>query len=794
MVGERRKRVVSSATATIVEQLPRALAEVGRPGDFAVGGRRVTPMPTLHVARVGIIAFPLMPAQAQALIAVAERAPYGRGSETLVDTGVRRSWQIAPAALAKAPLERQRIWRQTLARIVRRATTDLGVEGKVRAELYKVLVYEPGDFFVAHRDTEKVDGMFATLVVSLPSVHEGGALVVRHAGETRRFELRVEAPSRVAWSAFYADCVHELEPVTSGYRLALVYNLAWEERAATSRGEGSGDNAPPDQSQAVTSVATLLRAWAAGPAPTRLISVLQHHYTTANLSFTQLKNPDAAAAAVLLSAAREVDCVCHLAMVSIFESGAAEPVDYDPRGRRRGDRSHRDDDNDAYEVIEVDIRRQRIEGLIAAPGEVSFAAATSGTVDPRAGMSFELDEVSPPGAIDREAPDDQHFTEATGNEGGSFERTYRRAAIVVWPRARELTVLAQADHAVSLARLRELIDAGDGRATQLASAMISAWSAVAASALERAPRSNRHDWGLSTGAMLEALGQLRDAPLLATFVSAALEPGGLHARDCDALLAAAAATGWGPALPWLVRLADHAMARAMNVNGAVTLIEGLASRLGEAEVVRPIAEAVGWAACDALTGDERAPLQRDLEMHVEPEVLARLVRAFAGISPALASHSINELLGALSDGDTIVAIALALGVTAGTPLAALTMAALQYLQARCALALEWPSTWVRDHAAVRCKCKDCQAAKLFLADARQETWRLKAVERARGHVEQELRRAMADVGFLTVRGSSPLTLVCTKNQASYLRRVAQREGDLRSLSRLAACSSSPKEV
>ena len=46
-------------------------------------------------------------------------------------------------------------------------------EVEVSAELYKLLVYEKGGFFLSHRDTEKAPGMFATLVISLPSSHEG---------------------------------------------------------------------------------------------------------------------------------------------------------------------------------------------------------------------------------------------------------------------------------------------------------------------------------------------------------------------------------------------------------------------------------------------------------------------------------------------------------------------------------------------------------------------------------------------------------------------------------------------
>lgn len=45
---------------------------------------------------------------------------------------------------------------------------------KVVPELYKMLLYEVGGRFTPHRDTEKAAGMFATLVIVLPSAHAGG--------------------------------------------------------------------------------------------------------------------------------------------------------------------------------------------------------------------------------------------------------------------------------------------------------------------------------------------------------------------------------------------------------------------------------------------------------------------------------------------------------------------------------------------------------------------------------------------------------------------------------------------
>ena len=39
-----------------------------------------------------------------------------------------------------------------------------------------------GSFFLPHRDGEKLDRMVATLVIGLPSVYEGGELIVSHEG------------------------------------------------------------------------------------------------------------------------------------------------------------------------------------------------------------------------------------------------------------------------------------------------------------------------------------------------------------------------------------------------------------------------------------------------------------------------------------------------------------------------------------------------------------------------------------------------------------------------------------
>ncbi len=68
----------------------------------------------------------------------------------------------------------------------------------------------------------------------------------------------------------------------------------------------------------------------------------------------------------------------------------------------------------------------------------------------------------------------------------------------------------------------------------------------------------------------------------------------------------------------------------------------------------------------------------------------------------------------------------------------------------------------------------------------QEVWRFKAREADRRHVEDSIREGRHDIDCSTERKNSPHVLVCTKNQASYERRVAQRRADLEDLTRLKA--------
>lgn len=64
--------------------------------------------------------------------------------------------------------------------------------------------------------------MFGTMVICLPSAHEGGEIILRHNGAEQRFPTAIYQPSAACW---YSDVTHEVLEITSGYRLVLTFNL-----------------------------------------------------------------------------------------------------------------------------------------------------------------------------------------------------------------------------------------------------------------------------------------------------------------------------------------------------------------------------------------------------------------------------------------------------------------------------------------------------------------------------------------------------------------------------------------
>lgn len=763
---------------TITEDLAALLGTVERPGSFHASGREAILAPGLEVDGLGPIALPLLPTQAEELVALAEQAPYGRGQETLVDTSVRRCWQIS----ADKVQLRSRHWPATLERIAARVAEGLGVTESIDVELYKLLIYDAGGFFVPHRDTEKAEGMFATLVISLPSFHEGGALIVRHQGQEVRLDLRCTDPAEAAFAAFYADCLHEVEPVTEGKRLVLIYNLL-------RRGKGSRP-LPPDHRQDVARLAERLQAWNAAIASgeeevNKVVYPLEHVYTSAGLSFADLKGADAARAETLRAAAAAGGCELHLALLSIEESGPAEVTSsYSPRYSRYG--QYKEDDADDYEMVDVsdcDIR-------------LTDWRHPDGNVFPLAFLQAEDEEFSPPDVFDDEEPDEKRVMEATGNAGASLERLYRRTALVLWPQQQRSAVLATAGPDAILPLIKSLASQWVEEGAQADSASWQEAHALAAHLLPSLineakayyPGSSHWD---HVSQMLKVLARLQDRELIEALTAKLAGPGQFGIDNVEALLAALALLPLPKAMAFVTAVVKGNA--ASNVCACSRLLAATVADdtfAPDPSSLRPAAQALRTALAGNQTSREEPEdkdgwfqQRRPFSQSITPAAIVDSLTALGAIDPLLADDAATLMLASPQrfgpDAMLIPALKRLAAQPSTWPLSAtqrLREHCLNHLQKRMAEDLSPPADWRRE-ANLSCDCLDCLNLSRFLVDSQADTWQLKAAQHRRSHVETVIRNSKCDVSCTTVRKSSPHSLVCTKTQASYEQRVRQRQQD-----------------
>jgi 2OG-Fe(II) oxygenase superfamily len=778
-----------------LKALEDVLAAVRRPGDFFVRGSLETPMPRVEIDGVGVISFPILDSQIQDIIKHAERAPYGRGGETILDTSVRNAWQLAPVKVRIGG----KSWGPSFQHILSTVADGLGCTGTdISAEFYKLLVYEEGGFFLPHRDTEKTDGMFGTLAIVLPSVHCGGELVIRHAGREVTVDLSNPETSELTFAAFYADCEHAIKPITQGSRVCLTYNLLQRRTGEKNK----PITAPLYDSEADRAEAILEQTFKKSDAPAKLAWLLEHQYSPVGLSFSGLKGRDAALAKVARHAARRAECALHLGIVHIEESGAAEPcfdVDYG-RARRRGGYYDGDDmvedadtGDEEFEVIEVFDTSLHIDQWI----DTNDHAVEFGS------LPIEDGEILPAGALDGKAPDQQRLMEATGNEGASFERSYHRAALVIWPQDRFVDVLLQAGPGAALPYFKDRVQALNSLSVPatdqqtahfIAERIIAVWEATAKGGYRgRGKESNLSD-------MIALLGQLADAPLLDRFIA------GVVTREYSGSEneAMAANVQWlGPiqAGQLLSHLAIENMrffpAECVNLLSQLTPELGLEPTADWIAALREIGAAIVGALPD-LT--QRKPNQPDREWWrtqkakpVDGATVADLLETLAALNASALRDAACKSIAAnpkMFDPAKLIVPALQLlrerngdALLSDREVQRLWCHSAEFLLVRSEQPPESPTDWRQDVKIV-CRCDDCGELQAFAFDATTQTHRFQVRKERRQHLHQQIDRHRLDMTHVTVRTGSPQTLVCSKTRATYERQCRQYNEDLASMAAL----------
>ena len=184
------------------------LDQIKGSGNYVTKGSHPIVIPGLVVANVPEISFPISAEQIELLIKQANKAPFGKGSKTLVDANVRSVWEIDAGKISFL----NPAWYTLITSVLNKVKEGLGIaENEVTASLYKLLIYQKDDFFVAHKDSEKEKDMFGTLIVGLQSKHTGGDLHVRFDGKEEVIDFAEPINNyEIPFAAFYADCEHEI--------------------------------------------------------------------------------------------------------------------------------------------------------------------------------------------------------------------------------------------------------------------------------------------------------------------------------------------------------------------------------------------------------------------------------------------------------------------------------------------------------------------------------------------------------------------------------------------------------
>jgi 2OG-Fe(II) oxygenase superfamily len=392
----------------------------------------------INVDGVGRLAFPLSGDVMAQLLRLTKPASYGRGKKTVLDATVRDTGEIAAEYLDV------RFTDGALQRAMRVLAEHLELEADAleAPKLHNLLLYEKGQFFKPHQDTEKTPGMVATWVLVLPYPHIGGHLNVTHGQKTHRMRSENVNETRIRCLGFYADCEHEVRPVEDGSRLALTFMISLKPQSA--------HLLAPDRSVAVNKplLNQVRQHFEQGDAaPTLFVHYLDHQYTQRGLGWGKLKGVDRQLAQDFAAVARELNLVTHLALAEIQQTWTCW-----------------DEDDEPQELID--------EGV-----SLDYWLDGEGNERPYGSQhasSHALHWRTETGADHLERSEYEGYM---GNAGNTMDYWYRRAAIVLWRSSDQAAFEFKFDPAGAWQRITKLIRRA-GHETEVAQYITSARTAL----------------------------------------------------------------------------------------------------------------------------------------------------------------------------------------------------------------------------------------------------------------------------------------------------------------------------
>ncbi|KAK0513137.1 hypothetical protein JMJ35_004123 [Cladonia borealis] len=175
------------------------------------------PITGLHLSRGGVVGLPLSSMDASRIKQHASQ--FGSKSNPSVDDN------DLTCDLDSSQFElRNPAW-HTAARMLALEATRTFAVGDATIQLRGLTLSGPSRPLTLWQDPNPDPAAFGSLMIILPSLHRGGDIKLTYGNETKQFSTDIASEFGHSFVAWFSDVRLELDPILSGYRLHVIYDL-----------------------------------------------------------------------------------------------------------------------------------------------------------------------------------------------------------------------------------------------------------------------------------------------------------------------------------------------------------------------------------------------------------------------------------------------------------------------------------------------------------------------------------------------------------------------------------------
>lgn len=741
------------------KSLLEKLSTIRGSGSFVHQGSKKVKIFGLSIDDFGDLPLPIIPLTAKGLLSIAMPSPFGRGEKTVFDNQVRRSHEIDADKISFSGA----VWDKMLKKILQEVKEGLGLGNiDLEAHLYKMLIYQPGDFFLPHRDSEKEKGMFGTLVIGLPGKHTGGELCISAYGQEVVADFSQHDQENLSYVAFFADCEHEVKPLLSGYRVCLTYNLVRK----------SGVIQFDNPKQHVAELASWLRTYHSKNKEEiwPKVVMFEHQYTPTNFSLESLKGADKPRAISLIEACAEAGFYASPCLLTYYDAGSWEP-DYNSKRnkyRRGGYWEDYDLDEDNPSGIMGEVYDSSIE-----------IEHWDYSLNPGLGnLYLDEEQVWTNTKYDSADPIKKQAEGPTGNAGMELYYWYHYAAVCLWPKS-ELSDQLPNDANLCMEWLGYFIkkvQQGDQDAVKEMREMLLNYDYLSAKDLKNADP------------LLQALLLLKDKEIVEKLHPVLVSQ--FYAIQSEIFVSFTQAFGVKPAISVL----EEALAQqqATSVISALSALQLLTTSPKLKEAALDLIEKLPDLLLKELFLVKKEPdwQASDAKKENKQLILINHLIALSQISGVSIqyTHKMTVFFELIIERKLVfkaMAPALQNGHNKKAPLQqALLKVVIEWLTKKTEVKPEPPSDWKRPYPKDwNQKSHICHQFVSFMESPTEKEYRFVRVQYERSQVEYMLTKDI-DLTPSTIRKGSPHTLLLTKNQDTYVRERKMYDEELSLLGKL----------